>query len=218
LGGEWFSDNLPDVASGDKDVAQHLRGKWVIEIAEMSSMSRAEDAALKAFISRQDERYRPPYGREELIEPRQSVFIGTTNQTTYLRDETGGRRYWPVRVGTIDTDALARDPDQLLAEAVHAYREGERWWPDSAFESQHIRSEQEARYEGDAWEEKIKPRLADREKVTVLEVAHDAMLIETPRVGTSEQRRITAALRRLGWTRLEKKDGAAITLGCGQRP
>lgn len=203
LGGEWFSDSLPDVMSG-KDVSQHLRGKMLIEIAELSATSRAEDAHLKAFITRNDERYRPPYGRLEVVEPRQCVFIGTTNKDVYLRDETGGRRFWPVKVGTIDTDALARDRDQLFAEAVAKFNAGFRWWPDGEFEREHIQPQQEARRESDAWEDDVRIYLADRKIALVSEVARFGLKIESGRLGTGEQRRITALMSALDWERRGK--------------
>ena len=206
LGDKWFSDNLPDVTVG-KDVSQHLRGKWLIEVSEMHAMSRAETALLKAFITRTVERYRPSYGRMEVIEPRQCVFIGTTNRETYLRDETGGRRFWPVRVGEIDVDGLKADRDQLFAEAVHLYQAGEPWWPDREFEREHMLREQEARYEADAWEDNIREFVATKFKVTIGDVAREALFLETPRIGTAEQRRIAAVLEMLGWKRAKREGG-----------
>ena len=216
LAGAWFSDSLPDLRSGGKDVAQHLNGKWLIEVAEMSALDKAEAAALKAFITRAVERYRPSFGRAEVIEPRQCVFIGTTNKAAYLRDETGGRRFWPVTVTEIDTDALAHDRDQLFAEAVAALNTGEKWWPDQAFERDHIKPEQDARYEADAWEDAIAGYLngqikatADKEKhrVTVMQVAVHGLGFDKPKLGTAEQRRIAAAVERVGWVRGPRTTG-----------
>lgn len=203
LGGEWFSDNLPDVTAG-KEVSQHLPGKWLIEIGEMAAMSKVESEALKAFISRPIERYRKPYARKDSVEPRQCIFVGTTNKKAYLRDETGARRFWPVTVGKIDTEALRADRDQLFAEAVEHYRAGTRWWPDAAFEAEHIRPQQEARFEADVWEETIKGFLEGRGSVLVGEVACDGLSIEKGRVSRADQNRITSALTRAGWQRGKK--------------
>jgi predicted P-loop ATPase len=174
IGGKWFDDTIPAIKGGDDvRVSQHLRGKWLIEIGELSSIRKAEAEALKTFLTRRDERYIAKYGRNEVHEPRQCVFIGTTNMSQYLADETGGRRFWPVKVGKIDIDALTRDRDQLFAEAVEAYKAKEQYWPDREFEGKFIKKEQEGRFIDDAWEAKIETYLnithGPRDKSTIKE-------------------------------------------------
>ena len=195
---------MPDI--GHKDASQHLRGKRLIEVAELAATKRAEAEALKAFISRTVERYRPSYGRKEVFEPRQCLFVGTTNQTSYLKDDSGARRFWPVKVGRIDTDALSCDRDQLFAEAVHLYRGGSQWWPDQDFERAHIRPQQDDRFEADACQQVVANYVATLSRVRVTDVAREALSLEMSRIGTAEQRRVASILTTLGW-----KSGAGLS-------
>jgi predicted P-loop ATPase len=150
-------------------------------------------------------KYRPSYGRLEVEEPRQCVFIGTTNEEAYLHDETGARRFWPVKAGKIDLDGLARDRDQLFAEAVEAYRGGLQWWPDREFEQEHLKPIQDARFEADPWEGPIADFVSNKTRVLVGEIARGALEIKLERLGTRENRRITTVLNRLGWCHSDKK-------------
>jgi putative DNA primase/helicase len=88
-------------------------GVWIIELSELDSLSHADVARIKAFISRTTDHFRPPYGMRLVESPRPCVFAGTVNRRKYRRDETGGRRFWPVSCGRIDIESLARDRDQL---------------------------------------------------------------------------------------------------------
>lgn len=112
-------DGLPDLA--DKDAALNLRGNWIVEMSELSALYLSQLETAKAFVTRDVDKVRPPYGRRRIDLPRQCVFIGTTNSKDYLMDPTGNRRYWPVAVSKLDFAALERDRLQLLAEAKFMY-------------------------------------------------------------------------------------------------
>jgi predicted P-loop ATPase len=224
LCGPWVSDQSLDIRHDARAASQHLRGKWLVEVSELAFFRQADVETLKAFISRTTERYLPRYARNEVIEPRQCCFLGTTNSETYLGDSTGGRRFWPHRVGTIDITALERDRDQIWAEAVAAHAAGEPWWPDAEFEAQAIRPEQEARYQADAWTEpldreleRIKnaaARTAAVPKTTLLQVWQaalpDADGAPPPalKFDRSAQIRVREILQNLGWRRGKKSNGA----------
>jgi len=155
LAGEYFTDELADL--GSKDAAMQTRGVWIIELSELDSLSNSDVARIKAFMSRTTDRFRPPYGMRLMESPRQCVFAGTVNQSTYLRDETGGRRFWPVTCGQITIDELARDRDQLWAEAKIRLDSGEPWWLETVELVRMASDQQVERYEGDPWEEVIAP-------------------------------------------------------------
>lgn len=120
---EWFTDSMP-LNARDKEVIEHLAGRWIIENGELNGIKHNEVEAIKAFLSRQVDRARPAYGRLTIDAPRQCVFFGTTNSDNFLRD-IQNRRFWPVKVTGFDLVVMAPLVDQLWAEAVAAEASGE---------------------------------------------------------------------------------------------
>jgi len=228
LADPWFCDRLSEL--GSKDAAIELRGTWIVEIAELDSMSRAETGTIKAYMSRSHDRYRPPYGRRVVELPRQCVFAGSVNpEGGYLKDATGGRRFWPVACGAIDVEALARDRDQLWAEAVHRFHAGHSWWLDTP-ELEALAAEQQAeRYQGDAWEKPIahylenetrwltngagdgrdypQPRSEPLNDVSVAEVLEHALAIEKGRWTQTDQNRVVRCLTSMGFCQYRSRRG-----------
>lgn len=195
----WFSDEIADL--GSKDAAMQVRGVWIIELAELDAMGRPEASRTKAFMSRSTDRYRPPYGRHVIEAPRESVFAGTVNHDKYLKDETGGRRFWPVRCGTIRIDDLRRDRDQLWAEALARFRAGKIWWIDLPELSAMAAEQQQARYDEDAWQPLIEKHLEGRDHVTIEEILRRC-LEKQPRDWTQgDKARVARTLQAIGWTR-----------------
>ena len=129
-GDEYYSDALPDMNDA-RHTGETVAGVWLLENAEIVGLRKHEADAVKAFLSRSEDAFRPAYGRTQVYQPRQFVMVGTCNRDgegTYLRDESGGRRFWPVTVSACDIDRLTQDRAQLCAEAVAAFRAGEPWW------------------------------------------------------------------------------------------
>jgi len=208
LAGEFFTDELADL--GSKDAAMQTRGVWIIELSELDSLSHSEVARIKAFMSRTTDRFRPPYGMRLVESPRQCVFAGTVNHSTYLRDETGGRRFWPIACGRIDVEALARDRNQLWAEAKARFDAGRVWWLDSAELVQMASDEQAERYEGDPWEEVIGRWADDRSNVSIGEVLERCLQKPQGLWTQSDKNRAARCLRFLGWDRYRERQGARL--------
>ena len=132
LGKRWFNDSVNTVIG--KDAYEQLRGAWIVEMAELAAMKKSEVESTKQFISKQTDIYRVAYGKRVTEFPRQNIFVGTTNEDSFLRDRTGNRRFWPIRVGLLAplkslwSDAITKEIDQVWAEAKNAYESGESVW------------------------------------------------------------------------------------------
>ena len=149
FGADWYAEATESPAH--KDFYQTLRGRWGIEIGEMDSFSKADVAKVKQAITTRTDVYRPSYGRTSKGFRRECVFIGTTNKDDYLRDETGARRFLPVRVKAVQLALIAQCRDQLWAEAVQLFRDGFQWWqlPPGA------EREQADRFSEDVWTSRV---------------------------------------------------------------
>lgn len=122
LAKNWFAE-LSGSFDNRKELVETMQGSWILEVAELQGFDRSEVLAIKAVLSSKEDKVRLSYGRRSQVFKRQCIFIGSTNDSEYLRDETGGRRFWPIRctVDEIDTGALSREVDQIWAEAKHLY-------------------------------------------------------------------------------------------------
>jgi predicted P-loop ATPase len=211
LGGQWHTDSK--ITLGDKDSLMLAGENWIVELAEVSALKRGELETIKGFLTARVDKYREPYGRAIARHPRMCTFVGTTNEKEgYLIDPTGNRRYWPIRVGQIDLDGLTTVRDQLLAEAVVAYHQNEKWW----FETDDAAAFEEAitlsRGPGaDPYEDMIRewwPRSGNKTGwTTTNDVALRGLQLSKEKVTRAEQMRIAGALRALGWARRKQRSG-----------
>lgn len=163
LGGLWYSAN--ELVRGDKDTYQNLRGRWIVELPEINAtFSKADYNWLKGIISNSKDVYRASFGRGSKSVPRESIFIGTINPNAsnrYLKDDEN-RRYWPIKTGRFDIEALEFFRDQYFAEAVVRYRKGEAAWLTTTASNDAAREQQLMRQEPNYIAECLAPWVALR--------------------------------------------------------
>jgi putative DNA primase/helicase len=203
VGGAGYKDLT--FSAHDKDAMQDLRGAWVVEYSELSGLGKRDDEWLKGHIARAVDTYRASYGRESLDHPRACVLAGTTNPQgdgRYLRDSEN-RRYWPVACEASATTLRARlgwlasNRDQVLAEALSAYRAGEVWYLDRDVGQA---AQQEARREIDPLEDAIPAIIGDDAEVDMRMLRCDPRLArDLPSSAVAQAKALAKVLRRLGF-------------------
>jgi predicted P-loop ATPase len=149
IGGKWFSDSLTIGDMKDKAAPEKLQGYWILELGELAGLKKVDVETVKAFITRQDDKFRHSYGYSVEDHPRQCIIVGSTNTNDgFLRDITGNRRFWPIKCGKGDKHSVVKMGDeymsQVWAEAVVWYRNGEKLFLDAKINK--MAAEQQKRY------------------------------------------------------------------------
>lgn len=181
MGGKWFNDSITTLDG--KEGMEQLRRAWVVELGELSSIKRSDVEQVKAHLSKQVDIYRAAYARRVLEHPRQCVFCGTTNEALFLKGDTGNRRFWVIPVVAELrkykdwSEAIRRDRDQLWAEAVHYYKQGEPLYLSEELEAQAKQRQQDFNDDND---DPIVAML-DKYLSTLLPVNWDTMDIQARR-------------------------------------
>jgi putative DNA primase/helicase len=197
-GEEYFLDSIGDLRN--KDTLMAMQGKMIVELSELASFKKANNEEIKGFISRRVDEYRPPYGRLVGARRRYFVVTGTTNEVDdgWMTDETGNRRYWPVRCGgQVDLQGLTDAREQLWAEAVERYKKGERTWINTE-ESKMFSVEQHKRFVEDAWQEQIREHLIGQWETDTDRLCK-ALELKPRDVNNMTKKRIKNCLRGLDW-------------------
>lgn len=202
---DWFKDSLPPMSQ--KDASDYLVGSWCIELAEMAYQKKAEIEQQKAFLSRQEEKYRPAYKKTSIVYKRRCVFVATTNRDDWAVDETGNRRYLPIKTQNIDVVGLKRDRDMIWAAAYAEYMRTKHWWLQERF-TEYTRQQTEARQEADLWSQLLQEHLRDKDEITIKEAFELCFHQETvdghtnPRqITQQDQRRMANCLLAAGFER-----------------
>jgi hypothetical protein len=202
---DWFSDDLPLNAKAQQFIEQ-TTGKWIVEAGELKGMRKGDVDALKSCLSRQRDRARMAWGRLPHERARQFVIIGTTNSNDYLKDNTGNRRFWPVRMGEIRLADMRRDREQLWAEAAAREAAGASIRLDRALYGV-AREEQEKRRVEDPWVQVLAEHLGDLKGKFRATDAWEIVGVPKDRRTQQDNVRLGEVMRELGWARKQLRFG-----------
>ncbi len=202
---DWFSDSIP-LNAKDKEMIEGHAGKWICEIADLQGRSKSEIERVKATLSRGVDRARLAYARLPIEVPRQCIFVGTTNGEKYLTDQTGNRRFWPIRVAHVDIEGLLRDRDQLWAEASDREAAGEsirlapEHWPEAM-------AEQGKRLVDNSYLDALAEAIGDRDGVLFVNDAFEFLGI-SPKQRTQDDRvKLGEAMKSMGFEYCNRRIG-----------
>lgn len=194
----------------DDNLARSLRGKLVGELGELRGLMSRDAEAIKAWITRTHEEWIPKYVEFATKFPRRLVFIGTTNSDEFLADDTGERRWLPVRVGAVDVEAITRDRDQLWAEGVELFKREGLHWRDAMELAKDKHDEFKV---NDAWAVPVRQWLLNDEMDTpdgtprgmfpfkIESVMSGALRLDAKHHGVREQKRVASILKALGFAK-----------------
>ncbi len=221
----FFSDSLQRIENSEKEASMHLLNYWMIEFAEFDGLVKKSSVEiLKAFITRRQERFRPPYGRAEITLRRPSILVGTTNSDQFLNDSTGARRFWAIELddnATIDIPKVKQLRSQIWAQAIFMFQSGETWHLDDT-EQTKSNDANEPFNSSETWTEYVEnwinsqdPRYNNTHGFTTAQVFEHALEMKPKEIDNFKTKRLKTILLDLGYRYLReyaefKRDGQKV--------
>jgi predicted P-loop ATPase len=197
-----------DLSDRDDNLSRKMRGVLIAELSELRGLRTKDAESIKDFITRKFENWVPKYKEFSTTFARRLLFIGTTNESQFLADSTGNRRFLPVTVGNVDRDALIRDRDQLWAEAAALYRQQGILYKNAETLAKHQHGDYEI---SDAWEEAISEWVNERHSrmlssgVTTEEILQVLLELPLAKHDRANQSRVSSIMRKLGYVNRRSK-------------
>lgn len=200
---EYFGDTTMNI--GSTDAYMQIHRAWIYEVAELDGIRKAANSSVKAFLSAQEDIFRPKFNRNAVVWKRSVSFCGTTNKEEFITDSTGSRRFWPLTVGTMDFEWTKQNREQLWAEAVIAYKNGEKWWLEDDTQDQLNEKSSEYR-QYDPWQEILERYItANGVNCSTTDLMENALKLDKYQMSRASEMRVGDIMRQLGHERVRRR-------------